>query len=107
MGCFRRVERLTLQQAAEREGVNRATIFRWWKVGVGGIRLVTRRHGGKRVVDPRALEEFHAAVNARDQIAPSTLDVATAPAPQRAMRQRLAAADREFKARIGEGRKGA
>lgn len=41
-----------------------ATVYRWWKKGVRGVRLQTFMQGGHRHCTDEALEQFFAAITA-------------------------------------------
>lgn len=57
-------QKLTLNQAARRLGVNPSTTWRWALNGVRGVRLETYSVGVKRYTSVEALERFIAATTA-------------------------------------------
>lgn len=64
-----RDETITLHEAARRlpsingRRIHYATVRKWARVGIGGIRLETHRLGGRTVTTPDALARFFAALD--------------------------------------------
>jgi transposase len=56
-------ERISLPALAARLGVHPATVFRWVRRGVRGVRLQTVRIGGQTVVTPENLATFLEELN--------------------------------------------
>src|SRR5690606_24123552 len=57
-------QRLTLNEAAKRSGVNPSTVWRWTLSGARGTRLESYCLGAKRYTTVEALERFSAACTA-------------------------------------------
>lgn len=75
---------------ARKYQVDPATVYRWWKKGIRGVRLETVMVGGRRMVPDGADERFHAAVTAAstpDAISPPRSPSASDAASKRASDQ--------------------
>ena len=60
-------ERLTLREAAAREGVHYETIRAWANKGFRGVRLEVEPRGRQLFTSEKMLEAFHAEVKRRRQ----------------------------------------
>lgn len=70
----------TLTQVAREHQKDPATIYRWWRKGVRGVKLQTVMIGGHRHVTDDALAQFFAAVTAASTPAGESA-VVSSPAP--------------------------
>ena len=85
-----RHERRAFAAIAKNEGVNVATVWRWYFKGVRGVKLQTTVIGGRRYVTDEQWEAFVAALNNGEQAATSKS------ATNRSREKAIAAAEREL-----------